>query len=412
MPPIAANSSRCRRAVRWRYRGPVWSRLLLACSLFLGACARSTPVVDFAPPRPAPHEAEPLATAWQVGATLSLSGAEAALGGEVRSGVDLAVAEVNARGGAQGRPIALVYRDDRGSPKEAAEAALDLVARAHVVALIGDVVSSRAKAVAVVANQRGVPMISPAATNPAVTEVGPFVFRACLDDRAQGAAAARYLHDAGKARVGLLLAAHELYSTGLGAAFREASRRLGLTIVGEQSFARGEGDLRKPLGALAAAGAEVVYAPVTYDVVPAIARAARDVGLRGDQLLGADGWSAAGLFEGGGDLLEGAAFTDHWVPDAPWPASRTFVGAFTRRFGREPSSLAALGHDAVALLADALGRARGTEPAAIRLALSETRGLAGATGTLSMGAGGEPDKAMVVVRIEGRAFRYRAQARP
>ncbi|MFT3765491.1 MAG: ABC transporter substrate-binding protein [Minicystis sp.] len=398
---------------------PARLRLFPLAALLFAACsstppAATTPVAEVtAAPQAAPPAAPaPAAKTWKIGAYLSLSGPDAAFGMETREGIDLAIDDVNARGGVKGRKLEVVFADDKSNPQATVDAVLRLIDASEVVALLGEVASSRSKAGGIVASKRGVPMITPASTNPDVTRIGPFVFRACFDDAVQGKAAARYVvQSAPKKRVALLTAADDLYSSTLASAFREEVARLGAPLT-EVRFSRREADLTAAVQAIAREKPSLVYAPVYYDVMPAIVKAAKAAGLRGDQLVGSDGWSSNELLAGAGDLLEGAVFTDHWHPDAPWPASRAFVTAYRERFKHDPSAIAALGHDAARLLADAVARAGADTPEAIRQALSETRDLAAATGTISMGKGGEPEKDVVLVRIEKRQFRYHTAIRP
>ena len=91
------------------------------------------------------------------------------------------------------------------------------------MALLGEVTSARSKAGGIVANRKRVPMITPSATNPEVTKVGPFVFRVCFTDDVQAVATAAFLVDKGKKRVGMLFATDDLYSSGLAEGVRQES---------------------------------------------------------------------------------------------------------------------------------------------------------------------------------------------
>lgn len=392
--------------------------VLLVAALLALACApasSSPPVVAIDPAASSgpPAPPAPGAGRWKVGAYLSLSGEDAAFGAEAREGIELAVQELNAGGGPKRREVEVVFADDRSNPGATTERVHELIEQQKVVALLGEVSSARSRAGALVAGKLGVPMITPTATHPEVTRVGPFVFRACIDDDAQGRAAARFaVGEAKNKRVGLLFGSDDRYSSGLARAFREEVPRLGGTLVAEQSFLKREADVSRQLAEIRRAGPDLIFVPTYYTLVAPLARQAKAAGLRADQLVGSDGWSSEGLLGDAGDELEGARFVDHWVSDAPWPASRAFVERYASRFHHPPSAIAALGYDAAKLLGDALARAREDTPGGVGRALQETRGFAGATGSLSMGEHGEPDKEVVVVRIAGRRFRYHATVRP
>lgn len=354
------------------------------------------------PPAAAPAQA----AEWRVGAYLCLSGPEASFGVDTKEGIDLAVEETNTAG-IKGRPLKMFYADDRSNPQTATDEVLNLIHRDNVIALLGEVASSRAKAGGIVADKLQVPMIAIAATNPEVTRVGPFVFRACFIDDVQARAAARYLvKTRKKKRFAILFASDALYSSTLATEFKAEATRLGATIVSEQSFLQTETNFASRLAALRGAKADFIYAPVYYNHMIPIARQAKAAGIAGRSFVGGDGWEAEELLKDASAELEGAMLTSHWVSDAPDPVSRAFVTHYHARFHRDATSLAALGYDAARLLADALGRAREPTPAAVRDAIAETRGFVGATGRLSMGADRDPDKPVFVVKIAKGRFTY------
>src|SRR4029079_8675775 len=132
---------------------------------------------------------------WKVGAYLSLSGPETQFGADTKEGIELAVDEVNKAGGPKNHPIKMVYEDDKSNPQEATNKVLQLIDRDKVVALLGEVASSRSKAGGIAANRKKIPMISPSSTHPDVTKVGPFVFRVCFTDDLQGQMGARFVAD-------------------------------------------------------------------------------------------------------------------------------------------------------------------------------------------------------------------------
>ncbi|APR87194.1 Branched-chain amino acid ABC transporter, amino acid-binding protein [Minicystis rosea] len=344
---------------------------------------------------------------WRVGAYLSLSGPETQYGIDTKEGMELAVAQVNGTGGVKGKPLKILYEDDKSSPQEASNKVLQLIDRDKVVAVLGEIASSRSKVGGIVANRRRVPMITPFATNPDVTRIGPFVFRVCFTDDAQGRAAAHFVADTlKKKRVAILFAADDLYSSGLAAELRDEARRIGLEIVAEKQFLKGETNFTTYISELAAASPDIIYAPLYYNSMIPIARQAAAAGVRGDIFLGGDGWDAEALLKDAGVELNGAYFTNHFAPDVPSSSSQAFVNAYRERYKHAPSSLAALGYDATLVLADAIGRAKGDTPQAIRDAIAETKGFQGATGATTINAERNADKAIVIVQIKDRKLTY------
>jgi branched-chain amino acid transport system substrate-binding protein len=139
-----------------------------------------------------------------------------------------------------------------------------------------------------------------------------------------------------------------------------------------------------------------------------VARQAKAAGIKGDMFLGTDGWDSPALLKDAGEEINGAYLTDHFAPDGPLASSQAFVKAYRERYQRDPSALAAQGYDAARLLADAIKRAKGDTPEAIRDAIAETKDFAGATGTITINAERNADKPIVVVQIKDGKFSYRS----
>jgi branched-chain amino acid transport system substrate-binding protein len=343
---------------------------------------------------------------WRIGAYLSLTGESKAFGVDAKEGVDLALEQVNARGGVNGRPVEVIYRDDMGLVDQTSAQVLALIQHDEVVALLGEVSSVRSRAGGIVANRLGVPMIAPGATHPNVTRVGEFVFRACFTDDAQARAAAEYLVTTSqKKRIAVLFAPEDTYSTVLTQAFRKEVIRLGGQIVVEEALYQRETDFTVHLAEISRHQPDIIYAPLYYNTMSLLAAQAKAAGMRGDLFFGGDGWDADDLL-GAGAALEGAAFTSHWVVDAPWPPSRAFVAAYRARYHQDPSSVVALSFDTLKLLADAFGRSADDTRKGVRQAIQDTRGFVGATGRLTMGQDRDPVRDIVVVQIKGGHFAY------
>ncbi len=266
---------------------------------------------------------------WRVGAYLSLSGAQTQFGQDTREGIELAMDEVNKAGGVRGKPIKLLIEDDKSSQQEATNKVLQLIDRDKVVALLGEVASSISKAAGIVANRRKVPMISPSSTNPDVTRVGPFVFRVCFTDDAQGQAGARFVASTlKKKKVAILYATDNLYSAGLASYFRDEAKKLGLEVVGEKGFLKSETNFTTYITELRDAKPDIIYAPIYYNAMIPIARQAKAAGVKGDMFIGGDGWHSEALVTDAGEEMEGAYLTDHFAPDVPLASSKAFVAQY------------------------------------------------------------------------------------
>ena len=384
---------------------------MIACAAALGAvslgCGRHNSSGGTANPGPtvAPT-AQPTITEWRVGAYLSLSGADAQFGIDTKEGIELAVDEINKAGGVKGALMKVLYEDDKSNPQEATNKVLQLIDRDKVVALLGEVTSARSKAGGIVANKKKIPMIT-TSTNAEVTRVGPYIFRNCFTDDVQGKWGADFVvNKLGKKKLAVLFASDDLYSSGLAQEFRAQAKALGAEIVVEKSFLHTETNFTTYINEIKDKGPDIIYAPIYYAAMVPIARQAKAVGIKGSMFVGGDGWDADELLKDAGDELDGAFFTNHYAPDVPWESSKIFLVNYKARFHRPPSSLAAQGHDAARLLADAIGRAKGSAPDDLREAIQNTKNFQGATGVITIDADRNANKSVVIVQIKNKSFTF------
>ncbi|MBW3629338.1 MAG: ABC transporter substrate-binding protein [Gemmatimonadetes bacterium] len=336
----------------------------------------------------------------------SLTGTTATFGISTKNGIDLAIDEVNAAGGVLGKQLRVIVEDDQGRPEEAQTVVTKLITRDEVVAILGEVASSRTLAAAPVAQSNGIPMITPSSTNPKITEVGDYIFRVCFIDPFQGFVMAKFAATTLKVRnVAILTDVKNDHSVGLTQVFTEEFGKLGGRIVARESYSEGDTDFSAQLTSLRARNPDAIYVPGYYTEVGLLARQARQLGLD-VPLLGGDGWDSPRLTEIGGPAMNNSYFSSHYSPQDTSQLVRRFVGQYQERFGEVPDGLAALAYDAAKLLADAIARAGSAEPAAIRDAIAQTKGFVGVTGTISINAQRNADKAATVVRVAGGKLEF------
>ena len=347
--------------------------------------------------------AEPI----KVGEVASLTGKEAAFGTSSHRGTLLAIEHINAAGGVLGRPFELFTEDNQSKAGETATVARKLLSREKVVALLGEVASSRSLEMAPIAQRAKIPMISPSSTNPKVTAVGDYVFRVCFIDPFQGTVMAKFAKETLKAkRVAVLTSVSSAYSVGLAKYFKERFLADGGEIALEQKYTEGDKDFKAQLTAIRAAGVDAVFVPGYYTEAALVTRQARELGLT-LPLFGGDGWEAPQLLEIGGKAMEGTYYSTHYSPEDSSPKVQSFVAAFrTRWAGETPDAMAALGYDTVLVLADAITRAGTTEPGAVRDAIAATKGFAGVTGTTTLDADRNASKAASIITITDGKFKF------
>lgn len=345
-----------------------------------------------------------------VGAYLSLSGPDSTFGTDTRDGIELAVEEVNAKGGVKGKKVRVIYEDDKSTTQEASQKVRQLIDRDKVVALLGEVASSRSIAGGLIANTSKVPMVTPSSTAVKVTEGREYVFRTCFTDDQQGDVAAHFVFEKlGKKKVAVFFVAQDTYSSGLAQAFTKTFKELGGEIVIEKGYQKGETNFTTYLNEIKSKEPEAIFVPNYYTDMVQVARQAKQAGIPGTMFVGGDGWDSADLLSGAAEELEGAYFTNHYAPDVPWPNSKKFLESFRAKYKRDPSSLSAQGYDAASLLFDAIGRATEVKPEAVRDALASTKDFQGATGNLTIDKDRNANKPIVVVQVKAKKFTYHTQ---
>jgi len=347
-----------------------------------------------------------------LGEFASLTGTTATFGQSMNDGVQLALEEVNKTGGLLGKQVEVIVEDDQSKPEEARTAVLKLIKQNQVKALIGEVASSRSLAAAPEAQKNKIPMISPASTNPKVTEVGDYIFRACFVDTFQGSSMARFaFNDLGLRKVAILYDIKNDYSVGLMEFFEKTFKELGGEIVAKQSYSEGDIEFRAQLTDIKSANPQAIYAPGYYTEVGLIARQARDLGLN-VPLMGGDGWDSPKTLEIGGAAVEGSYYSNHYSTDDPSPVVQDFIKKYQAKFGKVPDAMAVLGYDASNILFDAIKRAGSDEGPKIRDALAATKDFQGVTGSITMDAQRNAKKKIVILKIEGGKVKFHKSLDP
>lgn len=367
---------------------------LLALLLPFGSCAGPS------------QQGPATSTTIKIGYFGDLSGPTFNFGQSAKNGVLLAAAEINRAGGINGRKLDVVIEDDQGSPERAATVVNKLVHQDNVVALIAGGASGSSLAAGPNAQAAKVPMISPSSTNPAVTQIGNYIFRACFIDAFQGDVMARFAFNTLKARkAAIMLDYNSPYSRGLTDFFELSFTKLGGEVVSKQSYTQGDADFKGQLSSIKATEPDVVYLPGYYGDIAIIAKQARQLNIT-QPLLGGDGWDAPELWQLAGDALNGSYISNHYSVDDPSPATQKFAQDYRFQSGNlAPDAHAALAYDAMRFLGEAIQRA-GTEGPKLRDALAVTKNFAGITGIISMDQDRNAVKPAVVLKLEDGRYIY------
>ena len=346
-----------------------------------------------------------------VGHFASLTGNERNFGVSTENGIRLAEQERNAAGGVKGRTVRVITYDDAGKNQEAQTAVTRLIEQDNVVALLGEVASSRSIAAGQVAQRQGVPMISPSSTNPQVTQIGNMISRVCFIDPFQGYVGASFARNNLKfEKAATLYNRAQPYSTGLNEEFVKAFEGLGGKVLIQQAYADGDNDFSAQLTAIRGQNPDFVYVPGYYTEIVSIAGQARRLGITAP-LIGGDGWVSEEL-KNAGNALDGCFFSDHYSQQDDRPEVQEFLKKFQDAYGKTPDSMAALGYDAARLLFDAMERAPSLSGDDLAAAIAATKDFPGVTGRITLDENRDARKLAVIQRIEGGKFSYHATVEP
>ena len=338
-----------------------------------------------------------------VGHFASMTGAQATFGQSTDNGIRLAMAERNAAidaGTIKGRKIELKTHDDRGQPQEAGTVVTRLITQDKVVAILGEVASGLSMAGGQVAQQYGVPMISPSSTNPAVTQIGDMVFRVCFLDEFQGQVAAKFAVEELKTpKVAILYDQGQPYSKGLAEFFEKALKAGGGTVATKQAYDSANPDVSAQLSSIKQAGPQAIFLPGYYTEAANIISQARKLGIT-VPFLGGDGWDSDKLEEIGGDAVQGSYYSNHYSPEEERPEVKAFVERYRAKHGAAPDGLAALGYDAANLLFAAIDRAPSLGGKDLAASIAATKAFPGVTGEITIDGNRDASKSAVIVKID------------
>ena len=350
-----------------------------------------------------------------IGQYASLTGSEATFGINSANGVALALEEVNSQGGVLGgRKIKIVTEDDQSKPGQPSAAVKKLISSDRVTAVIGEIASSRSLEAAPICQEAKIPMVSPGATNPRVTEAGDYIFRVCFIDPFQGTVMAKFALDNLKAtKVAILTDVRNDYSVGLTKYFKEYFESHGGKVVLERSFSGGgtDRDFRAQLTSIKAAQPDAIFVPGYYTEAGLIAKQARSLGIK-VPLLGGDGWDSPKLTEIGGSAIDGSYFSTHFSPKDTNPKVQDFVKRYQEKFKTMPDGMAPLGYDAMMVLAQAIKTAGSTDGAKIRDALAAVKDFDGVTGKITIDSKRNATKSAVVLKVNGQGNEFVASVAP
>lgn len=331
----------------------------------------------------------------KIGIAGPMTGAQAKMGTDFKNGVALAVEEWNAKGGVLGKKITFIVGDDQHDPKQAVSVANKLV-NAGVVGIIGHFNSSCSIPASDVYNRAGIPMISPASTNPQLTEKGyRGVFRVCGRDDQQGKIGAEFVINKLKLKKIAILHDKTTYGQGLADEFKKfVSGKVDVVHYG--GITQGDKDFKTVLTTVKQKNPQLIYFGGIYTESGLLVKQAKELGINVPFMSG-DGTIDPKFIEiAGAKSAEGTYLT--FSPDARnIPNAKTFIETYEKKFG-ELGPYSVYAYDATNILLSAIKEANTTEGKAVSEKIHAME-FTGALGKIKFDEKGDVTEAPYVVWI-------------
>lgn len=375
--------------------------VVMALSLVLTGCAKSTPAQGGEP-------AAPASDVIKIGVFEPLTGANAA-GGELElEGIKLAnklYPEV------LGKKVELVTVDNKSDKVEAATAAARLVEKDKVVAIVGSWGSSLSMAAGDIVRNAKVPAMGTSCTNPLVTQGNEFYFRVCFIDPFQGVVMSNYaFNKLGAKKAAIVQEVSNDYAVGLAKFFTDNFKKLTgdeKSIVAVANYNTGDQDFTSQLTNIKAQNPDVIFAPGNFTESALVIKQARQLGIK-TPFIGGDTWETPEFIDIGADAVEGVVFSTFFATEKPITTESTkFLEAYKAEYpGKEPAAVTALAYDAYLVILKAIEAAGTADSVKIQQALVATKDFQGAAGVVNFDENRNAVKSAVIKTVKGGKFTF------
>ncbi|MCR4805995.1 MAG: ABC transporter substrate-binding protein [Clostridia bacterium] len=298
----------------------------------------------------------------KVGATGPLTGGAAIYGQAVKNGAEIAVEEVNAKGGIQ---FEFNMQDDTHDPEKAQNAYNSLVDWGMDM-MMGTVTSAPAEVTAANVYEDRYFFLTPSASSTNVIDGKDNVFQMCFTDPNQGSGSATYISENKMgSKIAIIWKNDDSYSTGIRNTFVEKAAELGLNIVAEETFTEAtKTDFSVQVAKCQEAGADLVFLPMYYEPASLILNQASSAGYA-PTWFGVDGMDGILTMEGfDTSLAEGVVVLTPYSADDASEMNQSFVKKYQEKFGEIPNQFAADGYDCIYAMYKAATEA-GIDPASM-----------------------------------------------
>ncbi|MEL7648922.1 MAG: ABC transporter substrate-binding protein [Sedimentibacter sp.] len=325
----------------------------------------------------------------KIGVASPFTGDYAQFGDYTKDGVELAVEEINATGGVLGKPVEIVYGDDKGDSKEAVSVAQKFASDKNIVGIVGHFFSGATLAAGPIYQQNKIPTIAMASTNPEVANIGDYVYRINVGDNYQGSELAEILKEEGYNKVSVIYDNSD-YGKGVSDVFTKSFTDLGGEVLFNETYLGGQDkDFSLILTKIKNSDTEVIVLVSYYTEASLIIQQARNLGIKAP-FYASDSLYTDDFLTLAGEAAEGTHVVCYFHESDPSEAAQEFVKKFEAKYNKKVDSWSPYVYDAMKVMADAINRAGSTDGTAIRDAIAATADFQGATGVTNFQGAREP----------------------
>ncbi len=341
----------------------------------------------------------------RIGVILELTGPLAPQGERSKRGMDLALAEINSERRILGRRTTLIVEDTKTDPKEGVAAFRKIVEIHKVPIVTGAIGSSIVMACAPIANEKKVVLFSAGATSPLIRNAGDYVFRNRLSGDVEVRAMADFAVNKLKIEKVAVIYVNTDYGAGNKDVFEKALAEHGGQTLLSEGFNQGESDFRSNIAKIKAVNPEAVYI-IAHSIETAhFLKQAVELGLN-TRFLSTIGVKSPDLWRIAGDAGNGVIYTVQKFDPNASERSKAFTKKYREKYGEEPDLFAALGYDAIYILADVIEE-RGYNAEAIKNGLYNLSNFHGVTGEISFDQYGDVESELIMeITKDGKFLSY------
>lgn len=335
----------------------------------------------------------------KIGAVLPLTGEYSSYGKSCKMAMELLTKKNNEKESKSDSKIEIIYEDDESKPEMSLALFKKLIEEEKISAVIGTCTSNGCMAMAPLANEKKIPMITPSATNDRITKIGKYVFRACYGDLFQGAAMAKYAsEDLKSKRAVIIYNIDNEYSKSLAESFSNSFEKSGGIVETWITYKSENEDVSEKINKLKQSNFDIIIIPNYYETTLKIVNKIRSNGID-TPIIGGDGWDSTELIKDGRQYLNNCYFTTHFTTEKTSQEVIKFKTDFESIYKKEPDAFAALAYDSLKILTDAINNSEQTNGDKIRDSIEKIE-IDGVTGKIKFDNNGEPIKSAVIMMIQ------------